>query len=185
TLPRCGLAPRAVEAVARARTRRRPRRRRLLRALRGRRRPPRRSLCSSLRRSGRACSAASWAGSPASRWAASSAPCCSAAWGGGFGGGIGLLELLLIGGAAFLVFRMLRGRSDARPEPAYAGAYGSADRGWPAGSGTVMEAPPGESDLDRGVGHIRSMDGSFDPTGFAEWAKGTFADVQAGIARRD
>src|SRR5215467_1328931 len=105
--------------------------------------------------------------------------------GGGFGGGIGLLELLLIGGAAFLVFRMLRGRSDARPEPAYAGAYGSADRGWPAGSGTVMEAPPGESDLDRGVGHIRSMDGSFDPTGFAEWAKGTFADVQAGIARRD
>src|SRR5215468_7902536 len=107
---------------------------------------------------------------------------------GGFMGGlagIGLLELLLIGGAAFLVFRMLRGRSDARPEPAYAGAYGSADRGWPAGSGTLMEAPPGESDLDRGVGHIRSMDASFDPTGFAEWAKGTFADVQAGIARRD
>jgi len=105
--------------------------------------------------------------------------------GGGFGGGIGLLELLLIGGAGFLVFRMLRGRADARPEPAYAGAYGSADRGWSPGGGTVMEAPPGESDLDRGIGHIRSMDATFDPAGFADWAKGTFADVQAGIARRD
>jgi predicted lipid-binding transport protein (Tim44 family) len=105
--------------------------------------------------------------------------------GGGFGGGIGLLEILLIGGALFLVFRMLRGRADARPEPAYAGAYGSADRGWSAGGGTVMEAPPGESDLDRGVSHIRSMDATFDPAGFADWAKGTFADVQAGIAGRD
>src|SRR5262249_46784729 len=76
--------------------------------------------------------------------------------GGGFGGGIGLLELLLIGGGIFLVFRMLRGR-DARPEPAYAGAgaYGSSERGWSAG-GAVMETPPGESDLDRGIGHIRS-----------------------------
>ena len=105
--------------------------------------------------------------------------------GGGFGGGIGLLELLLIGGALFLVFRMLRGRAGARPEPAYAGAYGSADRDYPAGGGTVMEAPPGESDLDRGIGHIRSMDATFDPAGFAEWAKGTFADVQAGISRRE
>jgi predicted lipid-binding transport protein (Tim44 family) len=107
--------------------------------------------------------------------------------GGGFGGGIGLLELLLIGGAVFLVFRMLRGRADARQEPAYAGAgaYGSADRGWSSGGGAVMEAPSGESDLDRGVGHIRSMDATFDPAGFADWAKGTFADVQAGIARRD
>jgi len=105
--------------------------------------------------------------------------------GAGFGGGIGLLELLLIGGAVFLVFRMLRGRADARPEPAYAGAYGSADRGWSAGGSTVMEAPPGESDLDRGVGHIRSMDETFDPAGFTDWAKGIFADVQAGIAGRD
>ncbi|HYS19414.1 MAG TPA: Tim44-like domain-containing protein, partial [Candidatus Binatia bacterium] len=109
--------------------------------------------------------------------------------GGGFGGGLGLLELVLIGGAAFLVFRMLRGRSAARPEPAYAGAsaYGSADRGWStgAGGGAVMEAPPGESDLDRGVGHIRGMDAAFDPIGFADWAKGTFTDVQASIVKRD
>jgi predicted lipid-binding transport protein (Tim44 family) len=105
--------------------------------------------------------------------------------GGGFGGGVGLLELLLIGGAVFLVFRMLRGRS-ASPAYAGAGAYGSASEGWSAGGGsTVMEVPPSESDLDRGIGHIRSMDASFDPAAFAEWAKGTFVDVQAGIVKRD
>ena len=106
--------------------------------------------------------------------------------GHGFGGGIGLLELLLIGGAIFLVFRMLRGRSE-RQEPAYAGAgaYGSAGQGWSTGGGAVMEAPSGPSDLDRGIGHIRSMDASFDPDAFADWAKGTFVDIQAGIVKRD
>jgi predicted lipid-binding transport protein (Tim44 family) len=105
--------------------------------------------------------------------------------GGGFGGGVGFLELLLIGGAIFVVFRMLRGRSET-PAYAGAGAYGSGSQGWSTGGGgTVMEVPPGESDLDRGVGHIRSMDASFDPAAFAEWAKGTFVDVQAGIVKRD
>src|SRR5436309_15515442 len=108
--------------------------------------------------------------------------------GGGFGGGIGLLELVLIGGAIFLVFRMLRGRGESRPEPAYAGAsaYGSADSSWSTSGGSaVMEAPPGQSDLDRGIGHIRGIDATFDPVGFTEWAKGTFADVQAGIVKRN
>lgn len=103
--------------------------------------------------------------------------------GGGFGGGFGVLELLLIGGAIFLVFRMVRGRSET-PAYAGAGAYGSG-QGWPTSGSTVMEAPPGESDLDRGIGHIRGMDASFDPTGFAEWAKTTFVDIQAGIVKRD
>jgi predicted lipid-binding transport protein (Tim44 family) len=105
--------------------------------------------------------------------------------GGGFGGGLGLLEMLLIGGAIFFVFRMLRSRSQT---PAYAGAgsYGSGSQGWSTGDGgTVIEALPAESDLDRGIGHIRSMDASFDPAAFAEWAKGTFIDVQAGVAKRD
>jgi predicted lipid-binding transport protein (Tim44 family) len=108
--------------------------------------------------------------------------------GGGFGGGLGLLELVLIGGAIFVVFRMLRGRSESRPEPAYAGAssYGSAGQGWSTGGGgAVMETPAAVSDLDRGIEHIRGMDTSFDPAGFSEWAKGTFIDVQAGIVGRD
>jgi predicted lipid-binding transport protein (Tim44 family) len=107
--------------------------------------------------------------------------------GGGFGGGIGLLELILVGGAIFLVFRMLRGRSENRQEPAYAGAssYGSTGQGWSSGGGTVLEALPGPSDLDRGLEHIRSMDAGFDAQAFAEWAKGAFIDVQASIVKRD
>jgi len=115
--------------------------------------------------------------------------------GGGFGGGLGLLELLLIGGAVFFLFRMLRGRQAARAEPAYAGAaagaggassYSSGGQSWSAGGGGAMlEAPPSVSDLDRGIEHIRSMDASFDPDGFAEFAKAAFSDVQIGIVKRD
>jgi predicted lipid-binding transport protein (Tim44 family) len=109
--------------------------------------------------------------------------------GGGFGGGFGLLELLLVGGAAFFLFRMLRGRSQA--QPAYAGAEGrsassAAGQEWSSGGGAVtMEVPAGVSELDRGVQHIRGMDASFDPDSFVELAKAAFSDVQEGIARRD
>lgn len=112
--------------------------------------------------------------------------------GGGLGGGMGLLELVLIGGAAFFLFRMLRGRQASRPEPAYAGAgggsaYSAGGQGWSSGGGAAatLEAPPPVSDLDRGIEHIRSMDTSFDPESFAEFAKTAFSDVQVGIVKRD
>jgi len=109
--------------------------------------------------------------------------------GGGFGGGVGLLELLLIGGAIFFLFRMFRGRTAVRPEPAYASAgsaYNAGGQGWStAGGGTTLEVPPSVSDLDRGIEHIRGMDASFDPDGFVEFAKGAFGDVQGGIVKRD
>jgi predicted lipid-binding transport protein (Tim44 family) len=110
-------------------------------------------------------------------------------FGSGMGGGFGLIELLLVGGAVFLLFRMVRGRG--QPEPAYAGADGrsassTAGQGWSSGGGAAtMETPAGGSDLDRGIQHIRSMDASFDPDGLVELAKAAFVDVQEGIARRD
>src|SRR5215470_13983076 len=66
-------------------------------------------------------------------------------FGSGMGGGFGLLELLLVGGAVFFLFRMLRGRSQAAP--AYAGADGrsassAASQGWSSGGGVAtMEVP--------------------------------------------
>jgi predicted lipid-binding transport protein (Tim44 family) len=111
--------------------------------------------------------------------------------GGGFGGGLGLLELLLIGGATFFVVRRLRGRQATEPAPAYAGAggasaYGARSESWSGGGGgATVEAPAGPSDLERGLGHIRQMDPSFDPVAFADWAKTVFANVQSGITRRD
>src|SRR5438132_10525010 len=111
--------------------------------------------------------------------------------GGGFGGGIGLLELLLIGGAIFVFLRLLRGRQATQPAAAYAGASvatsnGAGSETWSAAGGAAtVEAPAGPSDLERGLGHIRQMDSSFDPVAFAGWAKTVFTDVQGGIARRD
>src|SRR5437879_6076513 len=118
-------------------------------------------------------------------------PTLFAGVGGGSGGGTGLLELLLIGGAIFFFLRLLRARQETQPAPAYAGAsgasaYSAGSESWSAGGGgATVEAPAGPSDLERGLGHIRQMDSSFDPVAFAGWAKTVFTDVQGGITRRD
>src|SRR5262245_23767016 len=110
-------------------------------------------------------------------------------FGGGFGGGIGLLELLLIGAGLFLLFRFMAARREAEPSYATAGApYGGG--GYSGGSTysgagvqeAVAETP---SDLDRGLGHIRSMDPSFDPGFVADAARGLFGDVQRAVTARD
>ena len=108
-------------------------------------------------------------------------------FGGGFGGGIGLLELLLIGGGLFLLFRFMSARRDAQQQPSYATA-GAPDGGGYTGGGAgtaTPEMPAVESDLDRGLGHIRSMDPSFDPGVVADAARGLFGDVQRAVTARD
>lgn len=103
---------------------------------------------------------------------------------GGPGGGIGLLEIVLIVGGALLLLRVLRTRQSPRA-PAYAGAsaYGGAD---PSAAGVLgAEASAAPSDLERGVGHIRQTDAGFDPAAFAQWAQRVFVDVQDAIMRRD
>ena len=110
--------------------------------------------------------------------------------GGGLGGGIGMLEILLIGGGLFLLFAYMRRRKAEAPQPAYATAGGptSAYSGEQAGGvGTLApEMPAGAStDLDRGVGHIRSMDAAFDPTAAADTARRMFVGIQQAIAVRD
>jgi predicted lipid-binding transport protein (Tim44 family) len=102
-------------------------------------------------------------------------------FGHGFGGGIGLLEILLIGGGLFLLLRVMSARRDAQ-QPAYAGAGGS------YGGGSSYAAAPQaavESDLDRGLGHIRSMDPTFDPGFVSDAARGLFGEVQRAVTARD
>jgi len=101
---------------------------------------------------------------------------------GGLGhgfGGIGLFDLLLIGGGVALLIAFMRRRA-ARPEPAYAGA------GVPTSAyAPTAELPAAVSDLNRGVDHIRQMDGGFDPSSLAATARSTFLAVQEAISRRD
>ena len=121
--------------------------------------------------------------------------------GGGLFGGLGLLELVLIGGLIFFAVSWMRKRQAAGSAgtPAYAGGYGSGygtsswqPSGGPAlpsgsasGATATLEAPAEVNDVDRGVGHIRQMDASFDPVAFGEAATDTFFKVQAAWTTRE
>jgi len=104
----------------------------------------------------------------------------------GMGGGIGLLEILLIAGGAFLLFRMMRSRQ-AAPEPAQ--GYGQGGGQWQSQPQPQMyQAQPAETgpgDLDRGVANIRRMDSGFDPARFGDSASDIFFKVQAAWMNRD
>jgi predicted lipid-binding transport protein (Tim44 family) len=109
--------------------------------------------------------------------------------GHGFGGGVGLLELLLIGGLAAFVIASLRRRRE--PEPALAG-YGGARvggaQGWPTAAGApadVLDTPGAPTDLETGLAHLRQMDPSFEPGGFAATASDIFFRIQAAWTVRD
>ena len=101
---------------------------------------------------------------------------------GGLGhgaGGIGLLDVLLIGLALFMLVRMFARRRQAQ-EPAYASAYGEG-----AGSTAPVEMPAGISELERGLGHIRQLDAGFEPRTVEALAREGFGRVQAALAARD
>jgi predicted lipid-binding transport protein (Tim44 family) len=95
------------------------------------------------------------------------------------GFGVGLLDVLLVGGGLLLVVSVLRGRRQEQ-RPAYAMA-GGGDGAW----APTMEVPAAGGDLDRGLAHIRSMDPGFDPAAFGAAARQAFLDVQRAVGSRD
>ena len=108
-------------------------------------------------------------------------------FGHGMGGGIGLLEILLIAGGAFLLFRMMRSRQ-AAPEPAPGLRSGCGAQWQSQPQPQMYQAQPvetGPSDLDRGIANIRRMDAGFDPARFGDTASDIFFKVQAAWMNRD
>jgi predicted lipid-binding transport protein (Tim44 family) len=111
---------------------------------------------------------------------------------GGFAGGIGLMDLLVMGGLALLVISFLRRRV---PEPAPASAYGgtvlarseaSSAGGSETVGGTLPEASQtADEELAQGVGHIRAMDPSFDTSRLLDVAKDLFLRLQIGWSGGD
>lgn len=97
--------------------------------------------------------------------------------GAGMGGsGIGLLQILIIGGIIYFIFKKMRGNQGQRsgyydPHP-----YDEMAR----------ENEPGLDDnLSNGLAQIRESEPDFDPNYFAEVAQDVFFKVQAGWTRRD
>jgi predicted lipid-binding transport protein (Tim44 family) len=120
-------------------------------------------------------------------------------FGGGFGSGIGLMEIVIIAGLAWFAISYMKRRQAAassgyamagggyggpapRDDAAMAARYGSAT---PGGGTATLEPPAGPSDLERGLGHVRQMDASFDPRAFAETASDVFFKVQGAWTARD
>ncbi len=130
--------------------------------------------------------------------------------GGGLGGGFGILEILLIGGVIFFIFRMMRNRSAAAyREPGHAGArYAEADpygvggheeeargdggdvyRGPDIGSGRGAVASAGgarrDSRADAGLRKIADADPSFSEQAFLSLGRERFLEFQRAWTARD
>jgi predicted lipid-binding transport protein (Tim44 family) len=117
-------------------------------------------------------------------------------FGGGFGG-IGMFDILLIGGAIVLLVMFLRRRrteqtapaygqaSSYGQQPAYAMAGGQPGYDGPTSSAIEMEPPAQTVDLERGLAHIRQMDPAFDPARLVTWARGVYLDVQNSMKSRE
>jgi len=109
--------------------------------------------------------------------------------GGGLFSGIGLLEILLIGGLLYVAFAYLRRRQ--QPTPAspygYAPPQGAETPSWPSESRYAAPAPLAatESDRERGIRQIRQMESTFDPVRFTATAAEIFFQVQAAWMGRD
>ena len=110
---------------------------------------------------------------------------------GQMGGGIGLLEIMLIAGLAYFAFSFFRRRQAVTAAPAGYADPGAMDASWrpePTSRSTAVfdaPAPAAATDLARGVAHIRQMDPGFDPTRFGEQASDVFFRVQAAWMARD
>jgi len=106
-------------------------------------------------------------------------------FGHGMGGGIGFLEILLIAGAAFVLWRMFSSRRE-QSAPAY--GQGGGGPSWQSQSQAYEAAPVASAtsdDLDRGLSYIRQMDAGFDPVRFTDQASDVFFKVQAAWMQRD
>jgi predicted lipid-binding transport protein (Tim44 family) len=106
-------------------------------------------------------------------------------YGGGFGGsGIGIFEILLIGGIGYFIFRTMRGKK--RDENlSYQNSYqqgGYQTESLPAFERSGQEY---KEDTSVGISHIRQMDPNFDETRFKDAAMDIFFKIQGAWMNRN
>jgi len=103
------------------------------------------------------------------------------------GWGIGLLDILLLGGIGLLIFYYLkRRRQEAAPVgPAFQGT--AAEPAFQPGltQPPYYELPHGDHDLEKGVNYIRQLDPSFNEADIRDKVMDTFFQIQAAWANRD
>jgi predicted lipid-binding transport protein (Tim44 family) len=107
--------------------------------------------------------------------------------GGGIGGGgIGLFEIILIAGIAYMIYRMVKRR---REEPAaYQSTYeqGGYQQGYAPPQQDIGGPPQaGPADLSSGLAYIRQMDPNFAENRFTDNTMDIFFKVQSAWMNRD
>ncbi len=107
--------------------------------------------------------------------------------GGGIGGsGIGLFEIILIGGICYFIYRMVKRRRDESISSQGGYDQGGVQQGYtapPRDFGSRYES--GQSDPLAGLAHIRQMDSSFDENRFTDNVMDLFFKVQSAWMNRD
>jgi predicted lipid-binding transport protein (Tim44 family) len=107
---------------------------------------------------------------------------------GGLGGsGVGLIEIILIGGLLYFIYRFFKKRREAESA---ATAYYQPGPAQPIERQTTyspISQNQGytESDVNAGISHIRQMDPSFDENGFTNLCTDYFFKIQGTWANRD
>jgi predicted lipid-binding transport protein (Tim44 family) len=105
-------------------------------------------------------------------------------WGGGIGGsGLGFLEIILIGVLIFIVFRFIRGRKQQAADQSANSLYSPPPYQQQEVYYPSTQSP--DQDVETGISHIQSMDQSFDPLAFKDWAQDIFFKIQAAWGNQD
>ncbi|PKN68331.1 MAG: Tim44 domain-containing protein [Deltaproteobacteria bacterium HGW-Deltaproteobacteria-12] len=103
------------------------------------------------------------------------------------GGGIGLFEIILIGGILYGIWWYIKRRRREAEATAGPAAYRTAEMPQPQQSGfaPAYGSPAGVSEIAAGISHIRQMDASFDEQKFKDQCMDAFFKVQGAWANRD
>lgn len=116
-------------------------------------------------------------------------PSAHAAPGAAGGFGIGLLDILLLAGIAYLIYAFVKRR---REEAALAGGPALQSSAEPLAQSPAYQLPPyyetqpeADSELQEGLRQIKQMDPSFDETRFPDQVMDFFFRVQGAWANRD
>lgn len=107
--------------------------------------------------------------------------------GEGMGGGIGLFEIILIGGILYFIYRFLkRRREEAAVGATYQGGQFAGTATPPSQPAYVPSAGSASADdIQQGLSHVRQMDAGFDEKTFTDGCMDVFFQIQGAWANRD
>jgi predicted lipid-binding transport protein (Tim44 family) len=107
----------------------------------------------------------------------------------GGGGGIGMFDILLLGGIGYFIYRFVKSKRQAATQGGYASysSIPSSQTTYPATYETAPQysLPSTQDDLVTGLTHIRQMDASFDENRFSDQVMDIFFKIQGAWMNRD